>query len=506
MRPILILGVLAVAAPASAEPDYCKTPDLKKKLDTFGNGVGTGALGDDPYDALPELLGASCGVEAPRYAKELAAARAKWTQRLALTDADWADLLEWAQQDRAHRNNPSPHVDPKQAPSTWDAIDQYAAVIPSAVFDFHYPIDALGNRLTETGRLAYVARCIDSRRNGEWIICQPDVDALDLTKLPGELRAATKHPAADRVAIRLVADRLKPKIAEHKAKMKELAARDPGYAKLFGMSADARKQWAAKPPDGALLELALAMDDARATNSNRAFEGCEDRTWTAFAGALGKLPAAKFKDIKDEPGNPFMAGAIAVVVNDPDAYLGALAYYTCRASKPDVLVKFLGNAMHRWPGFRGPRTSAHTALLAANVKLDDRDARVEYPDLRRMWLTGGEGTRGGGRGVISGAKPGGATTTLEFQQKLRKDTVCVDWKDTNRISMISASGTVYYEYNCTKYGTVTVNLAPKPMTVASRHTGGIKPGVTVAVIEDVVGAVWPKSGAAPSHVFGVAVK
>ncbi len=503
---LAIAFVVAAGNPASADPEFCKTPGVDQLI--ISGGVDD-ALGDDPSRALTNLVAASCGKaggEGTKRAGELASARGKWSKRLDLTEAEWADVAAWSTHNAAQRNSPSLRYDAKQAWSTYDAIDQYANLRHGQV-DAHYLADALGTRLTETGRLGYLARCLASRKVGEWAICDHDTTVLDGKQLAGELRASTKHDGYERIVIRLELDRLRTRLAEHTATMKQLAAKDPGYAKLFALAADAHAQWAAKSPDAALLDTVLAMDDARATNSTKAFEGCDERTWAALQTAIAAIPAKQFANLKDDRDVPFLIGAVGVVINDPRGYLAANAHYTCkRAGKRDVLNRFLGGAMQRWPGFRGPRTAAHTAMLTAAVALDDRDAKVEYPEVRRMWFDGSESTSGGGRGVVSATKPGGATTVVEFVPKLRKEQVCTDWKDTNRISMISASGTVYYEYNCLKYGTITVNDAPKPQTVNARYAAGSKPGSTVSILEDVVAGAWPKPGAAPSAVFGIPVK
>jgi hypothetical protein len=495
--------VIAATNHASADPDFCKTPGVDRLV--LSGGLDS-ALADDPSTALVNLVAASCGRaggEGKQRESELAAARAKWSKRLDLTEAEWAEVALWATHGAAQRNSPSLKYDPKQAWSAYDAIDQYANLAHGQI-ESHYLADALGTRLTETGRLGYLRRCLESKKIGEWAICGPDLAAFDPAKVAGELRASTRHDGYERTVIRLEVDGAVKRLAERSAAMKQLVAKDPGYGRLFEIATDARAKFAA---DGKLLDLVLAMDDARATNSNKAFDGCDDTTWAAFEAAVGAVPAKKFAELKDDRDVPFLAGAVGVLVNDPASYLASVAMFTCKAGgKRDALIRFLGGAMQRWPGFRGPRTAGHTAMLTGGIKLDDRDAKIEFPQIRRMWFDGGESTRGGGRGPVSAVKPGGETTVVEFVKKMRTEKVCVDWKDTNRISMISASGTIYYEYNCLKYGTSTFNEAPGPKTVSSRYAKGLKAGVTTSIIEDVVTGVWAKAGGAPIAVFGVAVK
>ena len=495
--------IVAATSVASADPEFCKTPGVDR---LSVNGGIDAALGEEPSTALVNLIAASCGkggAEGQKREGELSAARARWSKRLQLTEAEWVELATWATHGQGERNAPSLHYDPKQAWSSYDPIDQYANLKGGQV-EAHYLADALGTRLTETGRLGYVQRCLESRKPGEWAICAPDIAALDPQKIGAELRTSTRHDGYERTVIRLELDRTGAKLAERAAAVKALVAKDPAYGTLFTTAADAQKQWSADPQ---LLELVLAMDDARATNSTKAFTGCDDRAWAAFETALAAIPAKKFANLKNDRETPFLLGAVGVLVNDPGGYLASVALYTCKSTgKRDPLVRFLGGAMQRWPGYRGPRTASHTAMLTNGIKLDDRAAKVEYPEVRRMWFDGSQSTSGGGSGAVSAVKAGGATTVVEFAKKLRKEQVCTDWKDTNKISMISASGTIYYEYNCLTYKTVTINEAPGPKTVTARYATGIKPGVTVSIIEDVVTGVWAKPGGAPIAVFGVAVK
>src|SRR5262249_35123590 len=111
----------------------------------------------------------------------------------------------------------------------------------------YYLADALP--LTESGRLAFLERCTgpggagDEARAVEWAICQPDIDALDLGKLAAEIRGEAVRPLADRLALRLSAASVVGRLPAHAAKVKQLVASDPAYAKLFEIARTARKEW-----------------------------------------------------------------------------------------------------------------------------------------------------------------------------------------------------------------------------------------------------------------------
>lgn len=53
---------------------------------------------------------------------------------------------------------------------------------------------------------------------------------------------------------------------------------------------------------------------------------------------------------------------------------------------------------------------------------------------------------------------------------------------------------------------MTITDSAPPQTINSRYAAGVKPGVLVSIFRDVVTGVWPKSGEAPTVVFGVPVK
>jgi hypothetical protein len=201
---------------------------------------------------------------------------------------------------------------------------------------------------------------------------------------------------------------------------------------------------------------------------------------------------------------------MAHVINTPNGYLAALALHLCARfeDKPDYLARIIGGSLQRWPGFRGPRTAAHTAILTAGVELDDRDARIEYPDIGRPWIYGDSSSGGGGFGEIAKVKVEGEKATVEFAKVKSKQQECVKGRQTNRLRQIRSDGTLVYEYLCQQWRTVTLNEPPfAPQTVNALYAGGLKKGNFVHVVEDVVVAAYPKNGDSTPHVVaGVPVK
>lgn len=504
-----------VSATAQAEPGWCKSAE--GKLNVYGP-LEDVYTEQDPLDAVYSLVAAICfpDEDARRDLKKLEATRQEWSKRLAMSEDDWADAAVWASHGQGERNAPSLYPrDTKMAWSQWSPVDQYGGILNSTmgdssrVVDAAYLTDAFGAKLSEAGRLAYITVCLGSNAGVvEMAMCQPDIAALDSKKLSVELRADTAHDGYQRMIVRIAAYQLAPKLKQRAADVKALVAKDPGYAKMFGLAEGARKDFA--KVDGKLLELLGTMDDARVTNSRKASEGCGEKTWEAWKGVVSAIPAKSFGALHDEPGNSFLEQAMALVIGSPNGYLASMSLYLCGAvtEKEDYLIRILGSALSRWPGFRGPRTAAHTAILTAGITLDDRDARIEYPDVGRPWIEGSGSSGGGGTGEVAAVKAKGATTTIELAKVKTKQTECTKGHQTNRVTQIRSDGSLVYEYVCQATKVVVINEPPAPpQTVNSRYAAGLKKGMFVHVTEDVVTVTYPKNGATnPSFVAGIPVK
>jgi hypothetical protein len=515
LASFITLTVGGAAAARAATPAWCKAEGADK-LNVYGE-LGKVHKETDPADALYTLVAAFCAPDADAIAqaRELATTRKLWSKRLHMTDADWVDAAAWAVTYNSDRN-PSIYPPEKTAWSKYGPIDQWAGILRSAqgdssqVSDPAYVADAFGEELTEAGRLGYIMVCIEGERTAEWAMCADDIARFDAAKLSTELRGDTSRTAKERITVRLEAYQAASKIPAHQARVKELLAKDPAYARLFSLAEATRKEWSGRwKSDAALLAVTASMDDARVTRSRKASEGCEETTWQAWKSVVSATPAKKFAAIRHEPGNSFTEQAMAVIVAQPEGYLAGMSLYICARSNKseDFLIRALGEVMERWPGFRGPRTATHTAIVTAGIELDDRDARIEYPDVLRSWIARNSGSSGGGEGSIKSVKATGKTVTIEFVNIKKQQTVCIKGHHTRRVTQIRSDGGLVYEYICTKEKTETITVPQaSPQTVNARYAAGIKPGMFISVTEDVITAAYTKGGKAPSMIAGVPVK
>ncbi len=504
-----VLCVLLSAATAHAAPAWCGKTNPHANL-----GVSS-ALGNDAGDALVGIYMTSCfpsGDDA-QHAAEIEAARRTWSNRLGLTDADWADVADFAEADLGSRRGGSisPRSDDRDKPwSAMSPIDQFVAIgwhqVNSDFVDPAYMADAFGPHLSEAGRVAYVRECLSEEEPIAWAMCAPDIAALDVNKLAAELRSDRERPGFDRIMVRLVFDHVRAVLPQRADAIKQLIAKDSAYQKLFTIASEQRTLWTGRWRDRAdLVALVAAMDDANITHSRKASAGCSEKSEAAFTAALAALPAKAFalahaskQDIDDD-----LAGRIAgVIVADPDGYLSSMALVMCADRKRDALRSTLGWALDGWPGYRGPRTSAASAMLTAGIELDDRTAKLRVPAFPRPWLRGHHPDRVG-EAVVESLKD----TTITYTRKPETLVIPTGCAPTNRITQIRPDGTLVYEERCTGSRTASVDRSFQPATVDARYTTAVKRGALVAVGKGIVWAVWPSTKATlPSTILGVAVK
>ncbi len=512
----LTIIIAAASGTARADvPGWCKVEGEKPSgnlTDLYSE--------DDARDAVVTLVAVTCypDDEAKGQSKQIEAMRKKWSATLNMTEADWADAALWAHKGQWERNGPSfSPKNTKAAWSTWGAIDQYAGIVNSMMLggsdrtvDPAYLADAFGAKLTQAGRLGFITRCLagDSGDHAvRWGICQPDIDAYDPKALAAELRADTTRDGFWRMAMRFVAWDMAPRLAKHAEEVKELLAKDPGYPKIFALAKSTHTAWATKPK---YLDLMAEVDDARITSSRKLGEACLAKTWTAWQEAVAAIPAKQWGTVRGEPGDSFVQKGAGIIAAEPAGYLATLAMQQCHAlnKKDDYLVRVMGGALSRWPGFRGPRTATHTAILQAGIELDDRDARLEYPAIERPWIEGNGSSGGGGEGVVASVKVAGDIATVTFKKEKVKQTICTKGHYTNRVVQITSSGSLIYQYICTAEKTEVAMFAPAPpQKINAKYAGGLKPGMFVTIYEDVLVVAYAKSGAAaPVIVGGVVVK
>ena len=516
MHATFILGSLCAlvahtATAAAAPPAWCKGGDEKPTY--YLKTLYTEA---DAYQALISLVAASCYPDSDlaNQDKQIVALRDAWSKKLALTEADWTDVSEWAHLPKYLRGDPRISVTDRQAAwSKYTPLDQYGALSSSDIgqVDGAYLADAFGAKLTQLGRLGYVAQCVDTGSSDpavKWAMCATDAAQLDLGKIAGEIRGDTTHSAGDRMTARIVAyEVIAKKLPRYLADTKALRAKDPAYVTMFALGEAAHKAWSAT--DARWIALAADLDDARATGSRAASAGCIAKTWEAWKSVVAAVPAKRLTAIHPEVGNQFAPQLMAAVVGEANGYLAALAINECAQleGKVDYLSRVIGYAIERWPGFRGPRTATQTAILVAGLKLDKRDASIDFPELKRDWIRGDGGNSNFGLGGVESVKIEGERATVTFAKEKVTQTRCTKGHYTSQISQIMSDGTVVYYYVCDKEVTETIEVPPSPpMYIGARYAAGLKKGMTVQITDDVAVVAYPKGKGAPALVTGVEVK
>lgn len=513
MKAIVVLGplcVLAAHTTASAAPAWCKEGDERPTyyLKTLYSET-------DADRVLLGIVAASCYPEDDLAGQEKAIAKLRetWSKRLGLIEDDWTDVAEWAHLPRHLRGDTRIDVrDKKAAWSAYSPLDQFGALSTADIgqVDAAYLTDAFGDKLTQLGRLGFVAQCLGTNANDPsvmYAMCAPDAAALDLGKLAAEIRGDTTHGAADRMTARLVAYETLARLPRFHEDVKALRAKDPAYDTMFTLGTTAHAQWA--KTDTRWIALVTELDEARVTGSRKKSAGCVEKTWNAWKAVVGAIPARKLATIHRAPGNEFVTQLVSMMAGEPNGYLVALALNQCALleDKEDVLSRVIGHSIERWPGFRGPRTATQTAILTADLKLDDRDASLDYPDLKRDWIRGDGNVGISGLGGIARVKIEGERAIITFQKEKVTQNRCVKGHTTSRIRQIMGDGTVVYWYQCDQEVTETIEVEPSPpVKVGARYVVGLEPGMTVHVTDDAATVAYPKGKGTPAIVTGVAVK
>jgi hypothetical protein len=519
-----LVAALGATTTAEAQPAWCNQPDAGRVSGDYLND----AITKTDNDGFMSLIGVLCD---PRRQEgrgaEVEAARQRWARALQMTEEDWADARVWAGNrkvwDRYFYLDWRGTGTTGRAQLAWSELgplDQYAVMHHGMGSDYDgesndaaYVADALGDKLTEVGRLGFIsATCFERKMNVLALArCVGDLAALDRNKLLTELRADKSYSGFERTIVRLRLHEIEQRGHELDEQVKKWKAKDPAYEKLFEIAEQQRKLWAEyRKTHAALLDLVLAMEDARSTRSRKRYEGCDARTWEAWKAAVGAMPQSSFSEVVIEENDIFgryADVAVGVIIRDPAGYLASLALILCHEhdENRDGLVEKLSRIYQIWPGTRGPRTSLHSALLLAGLELDDRDAKLELPGIQRNYKKKNSGY-GTWFATFDAAKPAkdGDTVTLSWGAKAEKYPQCVDMRTSKRISRIDANGNVQYERTCMKYKDVVSTQTRNPITVRSRYAAGLKKGMVVAVVgNDVPFLVWPKGGKTLTHIAGV---
>jgi hypothetical protein len=534
---VLVSTAVGVSTARAEAPAWCKTAGIEKgRFDD--DHVSTALETDNATRNTHAIVRETCfpDDEGKQRAKEIAKARDAWSAKLGFGDAEWVDLAIAGSADP--RGNSASDVsgmrlayDKKYAWSGLDPVDQFAGELNGFSDDgyanvqprYTYYADALGAKLSEAGRLAYIMNCLsgNSAKEVEWAMCAPDITRFDKKKVLAELRTSIASPTFKTI-LRFTVYDIDAKLASHAKDVKALIAKDAVYGKMFEIAEATRKQWdSIWTTDAAVLDLALQMEDARSTQSRKAFEGCEDKTRAAWEAEVAKLSASTFEGIstEDQGVTYFPTPVMAALLTTPGGYNASVALFLCavKGSKDDraknPIIDTVGNVLQFYPGQRGPRTAALLAIRSAGLVLDDASAHINYPNADRSSFFRGLSARGNFAAIAKvepkGTAPEGITgpvVTVTYAKKTDKQEECTSSKTLNRIAYIRGDGTVAYQTYCLKWEMVTIDNTPDPQVVSAHSAKGLTAGMKAYVTNGEVVAVWPKGSKAPTILVGIPLK
>nr|HEX4316487.1 hypothetical protein [Kofleriaceae bacterium] len=514
------LATLASAHVASAgAPAWCKAIQHPANFvdDSSLKDAQTAAAAPDLGTAVQRIVAVSCADKIdPKYDAPLAALRDSFAKRLDMAADDWADAVAFTNE---NGNAPAFWQPSGTAIETLSPVEQF--VDEKADFkndmdrlalsgDYFY--DALGSKLTETGRAAELMWCVKDETSKEepdhditkWVSCQIDLDAFDLKKLSSELHADTAHAGLVRFWIRVHAYDLPAQIARVAAQKKQVLAAFPPYKQLFDAVAQGAADWTKTVgTNSKLLDIARQMDDAVWFHSRKALDGCDATTTAALGEAVSTIPAKSFKgmmmDKRKEPDKGFAYRAAPLLVNTPVVHVALAAYVACHPKS--AIARDFAWYLVQTPGARGPRTAGLTA--AQRVKLQFDDTRKQAPALVGYFMRPYAGynelstSRGG---TVSSAKLAGDKVTVVPDKQYETQIQCVKEHYSNRIASI-VNGNVYYEIVCDQTAPVKEDVTPDTFTVEAQFAKVLTPGVAYSMDGDQIFAVKPKTGDLPTWVL-----
>lgn len=503
----------AAGSALAAVPAWCKDAKLEQDYDLKD-------LSDtDTDDVVVAFAKATCApnAEAAANRAEIERARAAWSKKLYMSEADWADAVAYARVGGRVKNLSLATKDF----AAFSPLDQYHAIREgfsnngSSFDDYLYLADSLDHKLTEVGRLGVIEECINGHLNGPvmYALCQGDIDKLDRAKFAAQLRTDTSHDPEQRMQARVNLYNLGAKLKEHAGNVAALWKKDEAYKRMFDAAAKGRAEWAATlGTDTAMLDLAQKLDSATLNSSRKQFEGCAETTQAALAAAISKVPAKTFanmRDVRKDPFNGFAKGAGPALVKIPAVSLAAIPWALCRPESGAGY--FLVAALQDTPGYRGPRMAALSKLTQEPITLDDMNERVSYPEFdSRPYRRSGGGLMSAG-GVIKSTKAGDKRVIVALEKLLIKRNECVQSHRTNRLSRINRDGSLEYETICDKMGTVTYDETWSDFEMNTAYAPLLKKGVLFSSVNGPDGAeviaTWANKGAElPNTILGVAIK
>lgn len=371
--------------------------------------------------------------------------------------------------------------------------------------------DELGDRFSELGRASLIQKCFrtiqpDTKALMAWALCAPDVKALDMKKLEKELDAEKVTGDAKADVLQTVKEAME-KAQKIGAIIEAAAKDDPGVQQVLKITDTAKSEWTAYlGKNKAAFDQYLALKDAVRTgkSNNPAFKDCYAATQPAFE----KHVKALAKKIPWDVGNDYIPGYMSHLTATPEGYITTVAWAACAwGHDKSGESPYSGAAAGEYGGaFKaGWRTLALGKALDPNLKPKFADRNMPPLDTFQ-WKYGVQPagtsvvapivTRN--EGVIGKMKKKDDDfTTVSFKgDKVEK---CLQWKETNKVTGVTAGGNLQYDHVCLKRGMVDNQVGDTD--VPTRYLTGAKAGDTFAEVNKFPVVAW--KGKKLTMLFGV---
>jgi len=488
----------SVAAPAS----YAWCEGMPSKY--FEYGSVENALDPDPARvnaAVASIAETLCFPDETTNARkkrgEIEAARLKWMQALAMSEADWArDVPGWQGNRNGHSFGALVDPDRTLAPSQWNPVEQWIQMNGVNRAD----PDVL--RLTEAGRIGWLGqqRCYKEQEPNAFDLlrCAEDIARFDRAKFAKEIAADTTHQPWHRMYVRLSALQVMENFDEIAAATAKLVATDKALGPALAAAKRGFTEWEAKRDERKpLLDAAIAIDDAR--HAERPLQGCAKGALAAFDKMLAAVPAKRFAGMHPDTNWGLYVGGFAMSALGETLEERFVLNWVggCDELGNDPLHTRLAN--YRLD-VRGPRAAALAAVAALAPKDPSPPKANTEPTEKREY-------DGAPVGIVANVSESGDSVTIEFAKRAKYDVeYCAAWVKTNRIEKIWPNGDVSWERRCTRMATSKVDPSAKPVTIAKRYATGVAKGRYVEVFGGVATVWQTKESETPLAIFGVMLK
>ncbi len=371
--------------------------------------------------------------------------------------------------------------------------------------------DELGDKFGELGRASLVQKCFrgvqpDGKALLAWAMCGPDVKALDMKKLEKELDAEKVTGDAKADVLQTAKEAL-DKAQKIGAVIEAAAKDDPGVQQVLKLTDAAKTEWSAYlAKNKADFDRYLALKDAVKTGktNNPAFKDCYAATQPAFEKHVKSL----VKKIPWDVGNDYVPGYMRYLTASTEGYVITVAWAACAwAHHESGAAPYSGAAAQEFGGNlkAGWRTLALGKALSDSFKPKFADRNmppldtfkwkygVQPPgtDVRAPIMTRGEGV------IAKITKKDDDVSSVSFSGN--KVEQCLQWKETNKVTGVTAGGNVQYDHVCLKRGMVANQTEPRE--VPTRYLAGAKPGDTFAEVNRFPVVAW--KGKKLTMLFGV---